>query len=193
MHMHQSVISTKTGENIFANQDGSDSDLFLAHIGGLQQYLPAVMPFLAPYFNSYRRLAGRMSSPVNTHWGRENRTVGLRVPESGRAGRRVENRISGADANPYLGIAASLGCGYLGMIGGVKPDDPIDGNAYESDSHRLPIHYLEALHAMRNCKPLRKVFDKALIETFINIKEEEHADFLRVLSPWETEYLTLSV
>lgn len=193
MHLHQSVVDVKTGTSVFATSDGSDSDLFLAHIAGLQKYIPAVMPILAPYFNSYRRLAGRMSSPVNTHWGRENRTVGLRVPESEPNARRVENRIGGSDVNPYLAIAASLGCGYLGMVANMEPDAPLEGNAYDSDSHRLPIHYLEALDVMRECEPLRDIFDPALIETFIEIKEEEHSDFLTVLSPWETEYLTLTV
>ncbi len=193
MHVHQSVIDITTRENVFANEDGTDSDLFLNHIAGLQKYLPAVMPMLAPYFNSYRRLAGRMSSPVNTHWGRENRTVGLRVPDAAKANRRVENRVSGADVNPYLAIAASLACGYLGMVEGLTPSDPLTGNAYELDTYRLPIHYLEALENFRSSEPLRAVFGEPLIELFIDIKEDEHTDFLSVLSPWETDYLTHSV
>ena len=193
MHIHQSVVDSESGENVFANQDGSDSPLFLAHIGGLQKYLPAVMPMLAPYFNSYRRLAGRMSSPVNTHWGRDNRTVGLRVPESDRNARRIENRVSGSDVNPYLAIAASLACGYLGMVEELEPSDPIEGDAHDSDTMRLPIHFLEALDAMRQCEPIREIFGEGLIKTFIDIKESEHTDFLSVLSPWETDHLTQTV
>ena len=80
--------------------------LFLHHIAGLQKYLPAAMPLLAPNVNSYRRLRRYSDAPVNLHWGWDNRTVGLRVPVSTDAARRVENRVAGADANPYLSIAA---------------------------------------------------------------------------------------
>ncbi|MBP0575983.1 glutamine synthetase, partial [Mycobacterium tuberculosis] len=69
-------------------------------------------------------------APINTHWGYDNRTVGLRVPNSGPEARRVENRVPSSDANPYLAIAASLACGYLGMIEGLTPEEPIEGSAY---------------------------------------------------------------
>src|SRR3546814_5949852 len=72
------------------------------------------MPLLAPNVNSYRRLLPDYDAPINTPWGYDNRTVGLRVPNSDSHSRRVENRLAGADANPYLAIAASLACGHLG-------------------------------------------------------------------------------
>src|SRR3546814_8196524 len=87
------------------------------------------MPLLAPNVNSYRRLMPDYDAPNNTHWGYDNRTVGLRVPNSESHSRRVENRLAGADANPYLAIAASLACGYLGMKEQLKPRQPIEGNA----------------------------------------------------------------
>ena len=75
---------------------------------GMQIYLPEVMCMLAPYVNSYRRLVRNTSAPINVRWGYDNRTVGLRVPLSDPANRRVENRVPSSDANPYLAIAASL-------------------------------------------------------------------------------------
>jgi len=90
MHIHQSVVDARTGKNLFANKNGKDTRLFLAYIAGLQKYLPASMPLIAPYVNSYRRLVRYLSAPVNTHWGHENRTVGLRVPESEQKNRRIE-------------------------------------------------------------------------------------------------------
>jgi glutamine synthetase len=108
MHIHQSIVDARTGKNLFSNKNGKDTRLFLAYIAGLQKYLPASMPLIAPYVNSYRRLVRYLSAPVNTHWGHENRTVGLRVPESEQKGRRIENRVPGADANPYLAIASTL-------------------------------------------------------------------------------------
>ncbi len=137
MHIHQSVVDHK-GKSLFANKHGKDTRLFLAHIGGLQKYLPAAMPMIAPFVNSYRRLVRFLSAPINTHWGHENRTVGLRVPVSDVKNRRVENRVPGADANPYLAIAASLACGYLGMVENLVPTKAMEGNAYESSRYQLP-------------------------------------------------------
>ena len=102
MHIHQSVVGNKSGRNLFATKAGKDTKLFLSHIAGLQRYLPAAMPLLAPNVNSYRRLIPESDAPINTHWGTDNRTVGFRVPISPASGRRVENRVAGADANPYL-------------------------------------------------------------------------------------------
>ena len=150
MHVHQSVVDAETGRNLFAGKDGEDTELFRAHIAGLQKYLPAVMPLLAPNVNSYRRLTPFSDAPINTHWGYDNRTVGLRVPQSEPGARRVENRLAGADANPYLAIAASLACGYLGMTEGLEPRAPVEGSAYRL-AHTLP----RTLHAALDRSPGR--------------------------------------
>ncbi len=130
MHIHQSIVDKKTGRSLFANRRGGDSQLFRSHIAGLQKYLPAAMSLFAPYVNSYRRITRYYAAPINVHWGYDNRTVGLRVPVSDPQARRVENRIAGADVNPYLAIAASLACGYLGMKLGLRPSKPVTGDAY---------------------------------------------------------------
>src|SRR5258708_12844279 len=130
MHLHQSIIDTKTRKNIFSNSDGSPSELFFGHIAGLQKYWPGAMSLFCPNVSSCRRISRYSSAPINVHWGYDNRTAGLRVPMSGPDARRVENRVGGADANPYLAIAASLACGYPGMIEGLKPSDPIGRPPY---------------------------------------------------------------
>ena len=111
MHIHQNLVSTKTNKNLFSDQEGNNSKEFLNYIGGLQTYLPDAMLLFAPYVNSYRRFVIDASAPINTHWGIENRTVAFRVPTSSPESRRIENRIPGADTNPYLALAASLACG----------------------------------------------------------------------------------
>src|SRR5690606_25451749 len=116
--------------NIFSRPDGQPSDLFFHYIGGLQTYLPAATAFFAPYVNSYRRLSRYTSAPINLQWGFDNRTCGLRVPQSEPAARRVENRLAGVDVNPYLAMAASLACGYLGIKQGLRPSEPLTGSAY---------------------------------------------------------------
>lgn len=81
---------------------------------------------MAPYVNSYRRLTPDMSAPVNTAWGYDNRTTAFRIPVSDPVARRIENRLPSSDANPYLALAASLGCGYLGIIEGLQATPPTE-------------------------------------------------------------------
>src|SRR3974390_2326897 len=192
MHIHQSVVDVKTRKNIFSNPDGTPSTLFFAHIGGLQKYLPAAMALFCANVNSYRRLTRYLSAPINVHWGYDNRTAGLRVPMSDAQARRVENRVGGADANPYIAIAASLACGYLGMVEGVQPSDPIVGSAHDLP-FGLPRSLDEALRELRTCEPLVKLLGEAFVEAFTIVKQAEYEVFLQVISSWEREHLLLNV
>ncbi|WP_174874748.1 glutamine synthetase family protein [Vogesella oryzae] len=191
MHIHQSVVDGN-GRNIFSQPDGSASDAFFHFIGGLQTYLPAAMPFFAPYVNSYRRLSRFTSAPINLSWGYDNRTCGLRVPHSGPEARRVENRLAGVDVNPYLALAASLACGYLGMQQRIKPSEPLTGSAYEQP-HQLPRHLDDAIDMLLKCKPLADIFGEHFIQTYGAIKEAEYREFFDVISPWERRFLLLHV
>lgn len=192
MHIHQSVVDLEDGSNIFSNPDGQPTREFFSFIAGQQRYLPHVMCMLAPYVNSYRRLMRKSSAPVNVHWGYDNRTVGLRVPNSSPVARRVENRVPSSDANPYLAIAASLACGYLGLIDGLSPEEPIEGSAYALD-FGLPRGLLEAVALFEECEELTDIFGKAFVATYRAIKQAEFETFMRVISPWEREYLLLNV
>lgn len=193
MHIHQSVQSMETGQNIFVTEDGENSDLFLSHIAGLQKYLPQCMPLIAPFVNSYRRFALNLSAPTNTHWGRENRSVGLRVPGGPNESRRVENRVAGSDCNPYLAIAASLACGYMGMKEGLTPSPEFDGSAYEARGRALPRHFLEGLNNMRGSNAVKDVLGHAFVDTFLDAKEMEYDSYGAVINPWDTKHLMLSV
>ncbi|MGH2340721.1 glutamine synthetase family protein [Segnochrobactraceae bacterium EtOH-i3] len=192
MHIHQSIVDKETGQNIFSDEDGQPTKEFFSFIAGQQKYLPRMMCIFAPYVNSYRRLARYTTAPINVHWGYDNRTVGLRVPNSGPAARRVENRVPSSDANPYLVLAASLAAGYLGIAQGLSPDDPIDGSASELP-HELPRGLLEAVELFWNCDELAEVFGSNFIATYRAIKQAEYETFMRVISPWEREYLLLNV
>ncbi|MCG8360271.1 MAG: glutamine synthetase family protein [Kiloniellales bacterium] len=192
MHVHQSLLDAKDGRNLFATKNGKDSKLFLSHIAGLQKYLPAVMPLLAPNVNSYRRLTPYSDAPINTHWGYDNRTVGLRVPHSEPAARRVENRIAGADANPYLAIAASLACGYLGMTEKLNPRDPVKGSAYRL-AHTLPRTLYDALNRLNGSRPVKSVLGEKFVEAVSLVKNAELEAYQKVISSWEREHLLLNV
>jgi glutamine synthetase len=192
MHLHQSVVDARNGRNLFAQKSGADSALFRSHIAGLQRYLPSAMPLLAPNVNSYRRLLPWSDAPINVHWGLDNRTVGLRVPVSSPSSRRIENRLTGADANPYLCIAASLACGYIGMVEKMKPSNPIEGDAYRL-AHTLPRTLYDALSRLNASKPLRNVLGERFIRAVNAVKQSELTAYQRVISSWEREHLLLNV
>ena len=192
MHIHQSVIDTKTGANIFSNADGTPSALFFAHIAGLQRYLPPAMSLFAPNVNSYRRIARYQLAPVNVQWGYDNRTAGLRVPVSDPDARRVENRLGGADANPYIAIAASLACGYLGMVQNLQPSDPITGSAQDLPWD-LPRSLDDALRRLKDCQPLVNLLGLPFVAAYTIVKQAEYEVFLQVISSWEREHLLLNV
>jgi glutamine synthetase len=192
MHIHQSVVDLDSGENIFSDKNGDPSPEFFAFIGGSQKYLPAVTCIMAPYVNSYRRLIRSGAAPVNTMWGYDNRTVGLRVPNSKPQARRIENRIPSSDANPYLAIAASLACGYLGMTEKLTVTDPVTGSANEADI-ALPRGLLEAVALFEECEQLVEIFGRRFVSTYRAIKQAEFETFMQVISPWEREYLLLNV
>ncbi|MEZ5872896.1 MAG: glutamine synthetase family protein [Nitratireductor sp.] len=192
MHLHMSVVNSRTGENIFSNEDGTASDLFHHFIGGQQLYLTSIISLLAPYVNSYRRLVPGVSAPINLEWGEDNRSTGLRVPTSGPSARRVENRVVGMDTNPYLAMAACLACGYLGMMDKIEPREKLTGNAYEL-KHALPRELYEGLRQMQKFPKLRKLLGEDFCRMYENIKMREFEDYLRVISPWEREHLLLNV
>ncbi len=192
MHVHQSIVDAETGENLFADRDGRASPLFLSYIAGLQKYIPMIMPIFAPNVNSYRRLTRFSNAPINLQWGYDNRTCGLRVPLGEPSAMRVENRVPGADANPYLAFAASLACGYLGMMEGLVASPHYRGSAYQQ-AYTLPRELSHALEVMEQCKPLHDILGEKLMQVFVAVKRIEYETYLRVISSWEREHLLLNV
>ncbi|MEQ9812407.1 MAG: glutamine synthetase family protein [Azospirillaceae bacterium] len=192
MHLHQSVVDSKTGRNIFTDEDGSESKLFRGYIGGLQKLVPAAMPLFAPNVNSYRRLDPESDAPINVHWGYDNRTTGFRVPVSEPEARRVENRVAGADANPYLMMAASLACGFVGMTQGLNATPPTRGSAKRL-AFTLPRHIYDALSKFNASKPLREVLGDRFVDAVWYVKHTEFDAYHKVISSWERENLLLNV
>ena len=192
MHIHQSVLDAATGLNIFSLPDGSASPEFHWFIGGLQRYIPAAMALFAPYVNSYRRLVRGAAAPINIQWGTDNRTVGIRSPLAAPQARRVENRVIGADANPYVALAASLACGLLGIEQRIEPSAECKGDAYLGD-FQLPRSLGEALALLRAETDLHRALGASFITVYTEVKEIEYAEFMKVISPWEREHLLLHV
>lgn len=192
MHIHQSVISIETGENIFNTKDDQPSELFYGFIGGQQILTPEVLCILAPYVNSYRRFQANDSAPINLEWGFDNRTTGIRVPISAPNARRVENRVVGMDCNPYLAIAASLASGLIGMQKSLKPRDALTTDAYALP-RVLPKDLHSALELFKEGSAMESLLGPEFCTLYRAIKHQESDAYLQVISPWEREYLLLNV
>lgn len=187
MHLHQSVVDAQ-GRNVFSQADGSASDAFFHYLGGLQAYTPDLMLLYAPTVNSYRRYVAGSQAPTNVAWGYDNRTTGLRVPVSGPAARRVENRLAGADANPYLAMAATLAAGLAGIGEKLTPADPVDGNGY--DQARGLARTFDAAHEqMARSQHAPRLLGERFVRGFLAVKALEHDHFLAEVSAWERRYL----
>ena len=192
MHIHHSVADSKTGQNIFSDPDGAETPEFRHFIAGMQTHLPSVIAVLAPYVNSYRRYVRDHAAPINLEWGIDNRTTGIRVPISDPGARRVENRLAGMDCNPYLGIAASLACGYLGLIERRKPRAQFTGDAYQTEPD-IPQHLGDSLELFLENKVMHDVLGADFCRIYAAVKDVEYHAFLEVISPWEREHLLLNV
>lgn len=192
MHIHHSILDMETGQNIFSGPQGGETDAFFHFIAGMQNYLPAAIATIAPYVNSYRRYVKDQAAPVNLSWGRDNRTTGIRIPLSAPEARRVENRLAGMDCNPYLGIAASLACGYLGLVEELRPDKQFKGEAYDGKED-IPRDLSRALDLFDSAEALQAVMGPEFSRVYSIVKRTEYAEFLQVISPWEREHLLLNV
>ncbi len=192
MHIHQSVLDATTGKNIFSTAAGKDSALFRSYIAGLARLLPQVSPMWAPNVNSFRRMRPDSDAPINVQWGADNRSCGLRIPGSDSKNRRIENRLPGADSNPYLAMAASLVCGYVGMVERMIPPKQIAGSAYNR-ARTLPRTLENALDRFSHCKPVKALLGEDFFEVFYAIKECELFNYQSVISSWEREHLLLRV
>ncbi len=191
MHIHQSVVDAE-GRNIFNDERDQPTDAFYGYLAGQQRHIPTVVCMFAPYVNSYRRFVVGGAAPINLEWGPDNRTTGLRIPISSPAARRIENRVVGMDCNPYLALAASLACGYLGMKQGLKPREAVAGEAYHRP-RALPRDLLAALDLFEECPEITEVLGGAFCHLYKAIKRDEVETFLRVISPWERDHLLLNV
>ena len=192
LHIHQSILSLATGDNIFNGADDQPTPELMHYIAGLQRYTPDLISFYAPNVNSYRRLAPDISAPINLSWGYDNRTTAFRVPDSTPINRRVENRFPGADANPYLAIAASLASGLLGLEHKLQPTAPHQGTAND-DSVEVARSLEEAVRRLNANTDLARVMGGLFLRAYAAVKLDEFEEFNRVISSWEREHLLLQV
>ncbi|MEO0393314.1 MAG: glutamine synthetase family protein [Pseudomonadota bacterium] len=185
MHIHCS-IEDENRENIFADVDKKHrAPHFLSAIGGLCQTMNDAMAIFAPHGNSYRRMVPGSYAPMAPHWGYNNRTVAMRVPLGAR---RVEHRVAGADANPYLVLAAMLAGMHYGMSHDIEPPQPISGNAYERlDSNRAPT-WNNSLDDFHDSDFARRYFGERFVKTYMAIKRNELARYMGAVPPIDYDW-----
>ena len=190
-HLHQSLWNVSNDDNDISNlfYDKTDingmSDTMKSYLAGQLYCLPYILPLYAPTINSYKRLVDGYWAPTRIGWGIENRTTTHRVIKGGE-GTRIECRVAGADANPYLVIAASLASGLYGIKNKLKLDKNICGNAYINKTLKvLPKTLYESIENMKKSDMPTKLFGAEFVSHFIKTREWECAKFRDAVTNWE--------
>jgi len=189
MHIHQSVVEQGSGRNIFTADNGEATPAFYHFIGGQQAAMADFTLLFAPHVNSYQRLCHPYASPNNACWSADNRAAGLRIPASAPVARRVENRLPGADANPYLALAASLAAGLHGLERELQPSAPIQGEFEVPEELALPCTMHAAIERLKRSELAIELFGAEFIEGYIASKTLELTSFYDEITPWERRVL----
>src|SRR6218665_1305840 len=185
LHVHISLLDKKTGKNIFTSDDPQENAALRHAIGGVLETMPASMAFLCPNVNSYRRFGAQFYVPNAPSWGVDNRTVAVRVPNGSPDSVRIEHRVAGADANPYLMMSAILAGIHHGLTNQVDPGEPIEGNSYEQLEQSLPNNLRDALRELDDTDVLNKYISPDYIDIFVACKEAQLQEFETTISDLE--------
>jgi glutamine synthetase len=172
MHIHVS-LADEAGNNLFAAEDPLQNQLLMHAIGGLKAAMAESMLIFAPNANSYRRFRRNSYAPVSASWGINNRTVSLRIPAGPAKACHIEHRPSGADANPYLVMAAILAGMHHGIVEKAEPGNPVTGNGYERRAKYIPGNWFDAIDAFWRASILKEYFGKEFVDTYCTLKEVE--------------------
>jgi glutamine synthetase len=190
LHLHSSLYDAD-GNNIFSSETSDESseannETLLHAIAGLLDLMPASLSFLAPNTNAFRRLKPNNNVPVSPSWGYENRSVAVRVPDSDANNRRIEYRLAGADANPYLALAVMLAGIHSGIQQKIKPGEPTENLA--TKAFGLPTDLLAALRVTESSEVLKDYLGEAFVPVYCAQKRSEVASFEAAISAREYEW-----
>jgi glutamine synthetase len=178
-HIHCS-LAKDDGANAFA----ADQQLFDRFIAGQIACMKELTMFYAPHVNSYKRFVPGSFAPTAIAWGRDNRTCSLRVVGHGEA-LRVENRLPGADVNPYLVLSAMIAAGLHGIDNELELEPVFEGNAYTSDKPRVPHNIYDARDAFAASEMVRDAFGAEVVEHYLNRAQVEIDAFESAVTDWE--------
>ncbi|HET7211883.1 MAG TPA: glutamine synthetase family protein [Methyloceanibacter sp.] len=180
MHVHLSLLD-RSGLNLFAGDP--ISPLFRHALGGLRETMADFMAIWAQSANAYRRYVPKAYVSMAAHWGFNNRTVALRIPRGNGSSTRIEHRVAGADANPYLVIAAMLAGISHGVANRVDPGPAVEGNAEAIEAPQLPTAWVNSLDRFERSSVVRNAFGASFQEVFSRLKGAERCSFERIVTP----------
>ena len=178
-HIHLSLAGTD-GKNAFA----ADQDMFDHFLAGQLEYLREMTLFFAPNINSYKRYAEASFAPTSVTWGNDNRTCSLRVVGHSE-GLRLENRLPGADVNPYLALSAMIAAGLKGIDDELPLPPACEGNAYTSDAERVPSNMYAARDLFRDGALANESFGEEVVRHYVRRAEFELETFEAAVTDWE--------
>ena len=188
-HVHQSLWEPSMTTNIFFDNSDKNkmSETMKSYIAGQLFCLPHILPMYAPTINSYKRLVEGAWAPTTLTWGIDNRTVALRVLCTGAKSARLETRVIGSDANPYLAMSAALASGLYGVKNKLKLKQPAtEGNGYRDFSNGvLPANLNEATTAMKNSAVAKEILGEKFVDHFVMTREWEWRQHLKAVTDWE--------
>ncbi|HVK92875.1 MAG TPA: glutamine synthetase family protein [Mycoplana sp.] len=184
MHMHFSLVD-EDGRNVFDDGTEQGSDILRHAVAGLTRGMAETTLLFAPHYNSYRRLRPDTHAPTSITWGYENRTAAIRIPGGNPAARRIEHRVAGADANPYLVMAGILGAALMGIRNKWEPPAPVVGSAYQTRAPRIPSEWGSAVTAFENGSIVSEIFDSDFRSMLIACKRQEIAGFAEQVTDFE--------
>ncbi|WP_426168039.1 glutamine synthetase family protein [Sandarakinorhabdus sp. DWP1-3-1] len=190
LHIHVSV-NDERGRNIFADTRPQGSVALGHAIGGCANLMPSSIAVFAPNANSYRRFRPNSYAPVRAGWGVNNRTVPLRVPIGPPASRHLEHRLSGADANPYLAVAAVLAGVHHGLTHAIDPGPAVTGDGYAT-GERLPTDWSHALALFEGSRLLSDYWGGRAAEMFATVKRVEQERYNSVVTPLDYDWVLRS-
>ena len=191
-HIHISLSGLKDQTAVFhdPSQTQNMSETMRHFIGGQQALMPELLAMIAPTVNSFSRLIPGFWAPTDASWGIENRTCAVRAIPGKPSSQRVEYRITAADINPHIAMAAALGSGLWGIEHRIEPDAPIQGNAYEVDfppERQLPRTLFEAAQRLKASEAARALFGDSFVEHYAATREWEEREFGKHITDWELE------
>ncbi len=187
-HIHTSILDVNKETNLFWDEKKKkETLLFRQFLGGLLQYTPELFLFFAPTVNSYKRYQDDSFAPTRIAWAQDNRTTGFRIIGHG-SSLRIENRIPGADANPYLAFAATIAAGLAGIEEGLDCGDPYAGNAYQDKSlPQIPLDLLQSCDLFQESNIAQATFGKEIVEHYTRLARLEQKAFNASVTDWERE------
>lgn len=189
MHVHMSLLDAH-GRNVFAAADENPlgTEMLRHAIGGLLRLMPESVALMAPNLNSFRRFQPGLYVPMAPTWGFDNRSVALRIPSGPNAARRIEHRVGGADANPYLLLATLLAAVIHGIANRISPEEIVTGNAYEQFDPVLTNSWSRALELLERSEVLNEALGQDFLKVFLANRRAERASAMQVVSRLEYDW-----